>query len=187
MAKRLRDVCKIREDETLWRSGRGFVVRDLPWTADKLRQLPPFEFENWAVIALGGIPNKAQVGDMGIDGRIYPVHATPKRRVAQPPSAGSTPPGAAVPQAVPQQPELDFMDIWYPIQVKQKEKVGRPDIDSFEAVMSREDRTKGFFVAFDYSQDALTEIDAFFRKTGKVIIALTVQEILEEQIAKKLA
>jgi hypothetical protein len=85
------------------------------------------------------------------------------------------------------QTELDFMDIWYPIQVKQKEKVGRPDIDSFEAVMTREDRTKGFFVAFDYSQDALTEIDAFFRKTGQVIIALTVHEILEEQIAKKLA
>ena len=73
MAKRLRDVCHIAEDEKLWRVGRGFVVRDLPWTEEKLRKLPPFEFENWAVIALGGIPNKAQVGDMGIDGRIYPV------------------------------------------------------------------------------------------------------------------
>jgi hypothetical protein len=79
------------------------------------------------------------------------------------------------------------MDEWYSIQVKQKERVGRPDVDSFEAVMRREDRKKGFFVAFDYSSDALTEIDAFFRKTGKVIIALTVREILEEQIAKKLA
>jgi hypothetical protein len=29
------------------------------------------------------------------------------------------------------------MDHWYPIQVKQKDKVGRPDIDSFEAVMTR--------------------------------------------------
>jgi hypothetical protein len=67
MAKRLRDVCKIREDEAHWRAGRGFVVRDLPWTAGKRRQLPPFEFENWAVIALGGIPSKVQVGDMGID------------------------------------------------------------------------------------------------------------------------
>ena len=28
---------------------------------------------NWAVIALGGIPNKVQVGNMGVDGRIYPV------------------------------------------------------------------------------------------------------------------
>jgi len=168
MAKRLRDVCKLREDETLWRGGRGFVVRDLPWTIEKLRQLPPFEFENWAVIALGGIPNKAQVGDMGIDGRIFPVSAAPAKR------------GAAT-------GELDFMDVWYPIQVKQKDRVGRPDIDSFEAVMTREDRTKGFFVGFDYSADALREIDAFFRKSGKVIVALTVREILDEQLAKKLA
>jgi hypothetical protein len=43
------------------------------------------------------------------------------------------------------------------IQVKQKDKVGRPDIDSFEAMMMREDCDKGFFVAFDYSSDALTE------------------------------
>jgi len=32
MAKRLRDVCKLPEDEKLWRVGRGFVVRDLPWS-----------------------------------------------------------------------------------------------------------------------------------------------------------
>jgi hypothetical protein len=77
MAKRLRDVCRLPEDEKLWRIGRGFVVRDLPWTEDKLRKMPPFEFENWAVIALGGLPNKVQVGDMGVDGRIYPVSAMP--------------------------------------------------------------------------------------------------------------
>jgi len=53
--------------------------------------------------------------------------------------------------------------------------------------MMREDRKKGFFVAFDYSSDALTEVGAFFRKTGKVVIALTVKEILDEEIAKKLA
>lgn len=168
MAKRLRDVCKMREDEALWRSGRGFVVRDLPWTEEKLRAIPPFEFENWAVIALGGIPNKAQVGDMGIDGRIFPVSAAPKKRGA---AAG----------------ELDFMDHWYPIQVKQKDRVGRPDIDAFEAVMMRADRSKGFFVAFDFTADALREIDAFFRRTGKAIIALTVREILDEEIAMRLA
>jgi hypothetical protein len=131
------------------------------------------------VTALAGIPNKAQVGDMGIDGRIYPVHAVPAR------ARGASASGRSV--AAGETPTLPFMDVWYPIQVKQKEKVGRPDIDSFEAVMTREDRTKGFFVAFDYSQDALTEIDGFFRKSGKVIVALTVQEILEEQIARKLA
>jgi hypothetical protein len=42
-------------------------------------------------------------------------------------------------------------------------------------------------VAFDYSSDALTEIDRFFRKTGKIIVALTAREILDEQIARKLA
>jgi DNA modification methylase len=165
MAKRLRDVCKAKEDEKLWQIGRGFVVRDLPWTEAKLRAMPPFEFENWAVIALGGRPNVAKVGDMGIDGRIYPISAMPKKDKG----------------------ELGFMDVWYPIQVKQKDKVGRPDIDNFEAAMMREDRTKGFFVSFDFSSDAMSEIQAFFKKTGKTIIALTVKDILDEQIAYKLA
>ena len=75
---------------------------------------------------------------MGIDGRIYPVTSTPR-------SAG------------PKVAELPFMDVWYPIQVKQKDKVGRPDID------------------------------AFFRRSGQVIIALTVRKILDEQFAKRLA
>ena len=86
MAKRLRDVCALPESEQLWRAGRGFVVRDLPWTVEKLRVIPPFEFENWAVIALGGIPNKVQVGDMGVDGRIFPVSssAAPRRASSSP-------------------------------------------------------------------------------------------------------
>jgi len=89
-------VCKLSE-------GKDLVVREMP----------PFEFENWAVIALDGIPNKAQVGDMGIDDRIFRVWAVPKSGK----KAG----------------ELDFMDHGYPIHVKQKDKAGRPDIDSFAA------------------------------------------------------
>ena len=76
---------------------------------------------------------------------------------------------------------------WYPIQVKQKNKVGRPDIDAFEAVMMREDCDKGFFVGFDFSSDAVSEINAFFKRTRKVIIALSVREILDEEIAMKMA
>ena len=168
MAKRLRKDCGLREDEALWRAGKGFIVRDLPRSEAELRKIPPFEFENWAVIAIGGIPNKAKVGDMGIDGRIFPVSAMPERRGAR---SG----------------ELDFMDVWYPIQVKQQDKVGRPDIDKFEAAMIREERTKGFFVSFAYSSDAMTEIGRFFTQTGKVIVPFTVAEILNEQIAQKLA
>ena len=168
MAKRLRDVCGLKEGQAAWLAGGGFIVEGLPWSEIQLRKIPPFEFENWAVIALGGIPNKTQVGDMGIDGRIFPAGTTPEKR-------GKT------------TGHLDFMDDWYPVQVKQKDKAGRPDIDAFEAMMARNDRKKGFFVSFDYSSDALTEIGAFFRKSGRVIIPLTVREILDEQIAHKLA
>lgn len=65
--------------------------------------------------------------------------------------------------------------------------MGRPDIDSFEAVMMREERTKGLFVSFDYSSDAMTEIGRFSKKTAKVIVPLTVREILDGQLASKLA
>ncbi len=122
------------------------------------------------------IPNKVQVGDMGVDGRIYPVSSSaPPRKI--------------------QDDELNLKERWYPIQVKQKDKVGRPDIDSFEAMMMRsfeammmrEECDKGFFISFDYSSDALRECDAFFRRSGKVIVPLTVREILDEEIARKLA
>jgi hypothetical protein len=166
MAKRLRDVCGLPEDEELWKIGRGFVVRNLPWTEEKLRAIPPFEFENWAVIALGGIPNKTKVGDFGIDGRIFPVGAEPMAL---------------------REGELALQERWYPIQVKQKDKVGRPDIDAFETAMRRSKRDKGFFIAFNYSDDALREIDRFFKADHAVIVPLTVKEILDEQIAKKLA
>ena len=60
-------------------------------------------------------------------------------------------------------------------------------MDAFEAVMMREDCDKGFFVSFDYSEDALREIESFFKRSHKVIVALTVKEILDEHIAMKLA
>jgi DNA modification methylase len=136
---RLEAVCKLK-------NGPDFVILGLPRKEAELRDMPPFEFESWAVIALGGNPNRAKVGDMGIDGKIIPTSTSPV--------AGSQP------------GELGFMDIWYPVQVKQKDKAGRPDIDAFETAMERANRTKGFFVAFGYAEDAITEIQRFFKKTG---------------------
>lgn len=160
MAERLEKDCKLREK-------KDFIVRDMPRSEEQLRKMPPFEFENWAVIALGGIPNKAQVGDKGIDGRIYPVSVASAKLGKKP-------------------GDLAFMDNWYPVQVKQKDKAGRPDIDSFEAVMYREDRTKGFFVSFAYTADAETEIRAFMRKSGKEIVGYTVRQILDGDFGMKL-
>ena len=41
MEKRMRTVCHLQLDERLWKAGRGFVVRDLPWSEDKLKKIPP--------------------------------------------------------------------------------------------------------------------------------------------------
>ena len=170
MAKRLKDrrVCGLPENEDLWAIGRGFIVRDLPKTEKELRKYPPFEFENWAVVALGGIKNKTQVGDKGIDGRIFPVSALENVR-----KAGDD--------------ELPLEEKFFAMQVKQKDKVGRPDIDAFETAMRRANCEKGFFVSFGYSSDALREIERFFKEEHRIIIALTVREILDEEIARKLA
>lgn len=159
MAKRLRDSCGLAESETLWRANRGFVVRDFPWTQEKLRKLPPFEFENWAVVAIGGLPNATKVGDIGIDGRIFPVTSIPKTRVTE--------------------DSFAFMDEWFPVQVKQKDKAGRPDIDSFEAVMTRERRNLGFFVAFDFSVDAEREVRRFHSTSGREIRLVRVSELID--------
>jgi DNA modification methylase len=166
MAKRLRDRCNLTWSESAWRSGRGFVVRELPWTEEQLRKLPHFEFENWAVLAIHGTPNQAQVGDMGIDGRIYPTSGLPEK-------------------GKDSEPELAFMDVWYPVQVKQSDKVGRPEIDKFEAVLMREKRTRGYFVAFSFSSDAMSEMNAFFKRTGREIIPFTVQQLLDEDFTSQ--
>lgn len=159
MTERLVRLCHLKE-------GTHFRVVGMPFEEKTLRRMPPFEFENWAVVALGGIPNRAKVGDKGIDGRIFPVRAMPAK-----PKKGR---------------QLNIMDDWYPIQVKQSDKIGRPDVDSFEAVLMREDRPKGFMVGVAYTSDAEREIDAFFRRSGRAIVPLTVREILDDELGRKL-
>jgi hypothetical protein len=114
---------------------------------------------------LNGRANKVQIGDKGIDGRIYPVGVTPRET------------GAG---------ELALEESWYPIQVKQKDKAGRPDIDAFETAMRRAARTKGFFVSFDYSEDAEREVTRFWKEEQRTIILLTVKELLDGNFAHKL-
>ena len=148
---------------------RALWCATCPWTEKQLREIPPFEFENWAVIALGGIPNKTQVGDMGIDGRIYPLSAVPHESGK---AAG----------------ELDFMDDWYPIQVKQGDKVGRPDVDNVRSRHDQGQAEEGFLRGLRFlTRRADGNRRASFKGQHTVIVPLTVREILDEQIAQKLA
>lgn len=70
--------------------------------------------------------------------------------------------------------------------MKHVDKVGRPDVDAFQAVMERENRPRGFFVSFGYTKDAEQECAAFHKRTGRIIKLLTVREILDEEHVQKM-
>lgn len=140
---------------------KDFYVLDLPHSEDELRILPPFEFQNWAVIALGGIPSKQKSNDWGIDGKLYPIELEKKKK------AGKDLFGES--------------DIYYPIQVKQKDKAGRPDIDSFETAIRRDGRHKGYFISFDFSKDAIAEIKRLDKEGEIEIIPVTVKDLLRRE------
>jgi DNA modification methylase len=150
MVKRLQDRLGLKE-------GVDFAVKDLPKTEEELRRMPHFEFQNWAVIALGGVPQHVKVHDYGIDGWLYP---------------------ADEPRAKPSRDDM-FAAHYYPIQVKQQDRAGRPDIDKFETAMRREKRVRGYFVAFGFSADATREIRRANREDGLDIRPITVKELLE--------
>jgi len=147
------------EDRLGLKAGEAFEIRDLPKTANELRHMPHFEFENWAVVALGGIPNRVKVGDLGIDGRLYLADIEKSH----------------------QGDFLETLDKWYPIQVKQVDRVGRPDIDKFETAMRRDKRLHGYFVAFGFTDGAMREIKRANVDDGLDIVPLTVDEILEHE------
>lgn len=77
------------------------------------------------------------------------------------------------------------MDVRNPIQVKQKDKLDRPDIDAFDIAMQPARRKLGYFVGFEFSRYALFEIDRFRRQTGLEIKPLTVSEILDDQLRRQ--
>ena len=61
--------------------------------------------------------------------------------------------------------------IWgtIPIQVKQSEGVGRPEIDKFAYAANRAGKKKGVFVAFSYSKGAFEEMARAKLNNGIVI------------------
>ncbi len=160
MAKRLQDSCGIKE-------GVDFSIIDLPKTAEELRAYPAFEFQNWAVNALGGVPNKIRVRDKGIDGKLYPIEDIKKEKKEGMDLFGD-------------------IDRYIPIQVKRTDQVGRPDIENFEVAMKRDKREKGIFIGFDFSRDALQEIRRVEREEGLLIEPKTVSQIVEDQLDKSL-
>jgi hypothetical protein len=52
--------------------------------------------------------------------------------------------------------------------------------------MMRDERQRGFFVAFDYGTDAERECASFYKRSGRIIKLITVREILDEQHVQKM-
>lgn len=155
MAQRLWGDFKLEE-------GKDFYLTDLPKTEVELMNLPPFEFQNWAVIALGGIPNRVKVSDFGIDGKLYPIEQEKKKKEGE--------------------NLFGDIDVYYPIQVKQKDKAGRPDIDAFETAMRRDKRKRGYFVSFGFTEDAVREIKRLDKEGEIEIRPVSVADLLKLQI-----
>jgi DNA modification methylase len=53
---------------------KPITVYGLPVTEDELRQLKPFEFQNWIMQRLNGTSSPKKTGDMGIDGFSFMAH-----------------------------------------------------------------------------------------------------------------
>lgn len=162
--------CKVMGErlETLGlKVGKGFIIKDMPKTADELRTYPAFEFQNWVINALGGVPNKIRVRDMGIDGKLYPIEDIKKEKKEDKDLFG-------------------VIDNYIPIQVKRTDQIGRPEIDNFESAMKRDKRDRGIVIGFDFSRDALKEIRRAEREEGLIIEPKTVSQIVEDQLDKSL-
>jgi len=156
MAKRLQDYFRLKE-------GTDFWIRDLPKTVEELRQYPAFEFQNWVINALGGVPSRTKVRDGGIDGKLYPIEDISKEKKKGIDLFGE-------------------IDRYIPIQVKRTDQVGRPDIENFEVAMKRDGRKRGIFVGFDFSRDADKEIRRIEREEGLEIEPILVNDILEKEM-----
>jgi hypothetical protein len=70
---------------------------------------------------------------------------------------------------------------YVPIQVKNTDKVGRPEIDKFAHALRRDERRVGFFIGWEFSRDALADISRMGKlEEPQVIIPVPVQQLIAE-------
>jgi DNA modification methylase len=130
--------CKLMKDR-LGKVGASDVrIVGAPKTIDELKALEPFQFQNWVIDRISGVPADKKSADMGIDGYTF----------------------------------LERQ----PIQVKQREGVGRNTIDNFETAVRRVGQTTGYIIAFSFTKSAYEEA-ARVKQEGLEIILVRVDEI----------
>lgn len=65
-----------------------------------------------------------------------------------------------------------------PIQVKQSDRVGRPEIDKFETAVERAGHNKGYIVAFSFTKGAYEEAARAKRDRGLDVVIVTVHDVV---------
>ena len=66
-----------------------------------------------------------------------------------------------------------------PIQVKQSDRVGRPEIDKFETAVERDGDNKGYVVAFSFTKGAYEEAARAKRARGLEIVLVTAEDVVK--------
>lgn len=149
-----------------------FIMRTRKTDLVTLKEMDPWDFQNWAIIALGGIPNRKKGADLGIDGHLYINNPEAPRKVQRTLSFGAL-----------TGKQMDIFDKPIPVQVKQKGKAGRPDVDNFQTALRRAKRTMGVLIAFDFTRDARKEVERAQREDGVIIHLFTAEQLLDMQAA----
>ncbi len=150
-----------------------YKLANMPMDEATLKQMPPFEFQNWAVLQLGKVlrspahVTRTFVNDKGIDGKIYLVDNVELIHKGKETLFGEKTP-------------------YIPVQVKQKAKVDRLDIDPFETALRRDRRSAGFFIGFDFTRGALNEIQRVRREGGLRIYPFRVYNLIRDEFVSDL-
>jgi len=80
--------CKLMKRRLEQDEAEDIQIIGLPMSIEQLKELNPFEFQNWIVGAMGGTPSKKKVHDMGIDGYTFfdriPVQVKQSEHVGRP-------------------------------------------------------------------------------------------------------
>lgn len=121
--------------------GATVRVEGLPVTVEELRELKPFEFQNWVIRQVQGSAAPRKTGDMGINGYSFMEHL--------------------------------------PIQVKRSDHVGRNVVDNFETAVKRNERNKGYIIAFSFTKGAYEEAARVKAADGIEIVLVTVEDLLD--------
>lgn len=134
--------CRIMADRMRKVGATDITIEGLPVTAEELKELKPFEFQNYIINSIHGTHSKTKAADYGIDGYTFFEHN--------------------------------------PVQVKQSEHVGRPDVQKFSSAIRKERKNKGLMVAFSFSKFTYEEAARLKHQEGIEIELKTVAELLVE-------